>query len=61
MLQGFSLVFLRWLANSLRLTRGYNFHSQLTHEYFKIFDFDAYQYHPSVQPCPQAFLPQTKP
>jgi hypothetical protein len=53
--------FLRWLANTLKLTRGYNFHTQLTHKYFRLFDFDAYQYHPSVRPCPQAFLPYTEP
>ncbi len=45
---------LRWLAITLRLTRGYNFHTELTHQFCRLFDFDTYQYHPSVRPCPQA-------
>ncbi len=44
----------RWLAITLRLTRGYNFHTQLTHQFCRLFDFDTYQCHPSVRPCPQA-------
>ncbi len=54
-------LFPMWPANTLRLRRGYNFHTKLTHQYFRLFDFDACQYHPSVWPCPQAFLPYTEP
>ncbi len=56
----FSLL-LRCLAITLRLRRGYNFHTELIHQYFRLFDFDAYRYHPSARPCPQAFLPYTEP
>ncbi len=44
----------RWLAITLRLRRGYNFQTQLTHQFCRLFDFDTYQYHPSIWPCPQA-------
>jgi hypothetical protein len=30
-------------------------------QYLRLFDFDAYRYHPSAGPCPQAFLTYTEP